>query len=253
SQVTFGALGDSFYEYLLKVWMQGGRREESYRRMYEDAMDGVEELLVQKARGLTYLSEWNGTKRQHRMDHLACFLAGNLALGAMTSPDSGKAARDLRTGKASALAYTCYQMYLHTATGLSPEVVEFNGAGDMRARDQARFYILRPETLESFFVLHQLTGDPVYREWGWEIFRAIERHCRIGVAYGSHPDVEVRRRVAKDHMESFFPGETLKYLYLLMQPDHPIDLMEYTLNTEAHPLKIFAFDDAAAGRSQILA
>ncbi|CAN0590029.1 unnamed protein product, partial [Ectocarpus sp. 12 AP-2014] len=45
---------------------------------------------------------------------------------------------------------------------------------------------------------------------------------------------------AKDHMESFFPGETLKYLYLLMQPDHPIDLMEYTLNTEAHPLKIFA-------------
>ncbi|CAN0516468.1 unnamed protein product, partial [Ectocarpus sp. 8 AP-2014] len=80
--VTFGALGDSFYEYLLKVWMQGGRREESYRRMYEDAMDGVAELLVQKARGLTYLSEWNGTRRQHRMDHLACFLAGNLALGA---------------------------------------------------------------------------------------------------------------------------------------------------------------------------
>ncbi|CAB1119255.1 unnamed protein product [Ectocarpus sp. CCAP 1310/34] len=174
-QVTFGALGDSFYEYLLKVWMQGGRREESYRRMYEDAMDGVAELLVQKARGLTYLSEWNGTRRQHRMDHLACFLAGNLALGAMTSPDSRGAARDLRTGKASvALAYTCYQMYLRTATGLSPEVVEFNGAGDMRARDQARFYILRPETLESFFVLHQLTGDPVYREWGWEIFRHVD-------------------------------------------------------------------------------
>ncbi|CBJ30981.1 Mannosyl-oligosaccharide 1,2-alpha-mannosidase, family GH47 [Ectocarpus siliculosus] len=251
SQVTFGALGDSFYEYLLKVWMQGGRREESYRRMYEDAMDGVAELLVQKARGLTYLSEWNGTRRQHRMDHLACFLAGNLALGAMTSHDSRRAARDLRTGKA--LAYTCYQMYLRTATGLSPEVVEFNGAGDMRARDQARFYILRPETLESFFVLHQLTGDPVYREWGWEIFRAIERHCRVGVAYGSHPDVENPGLEAKDHMESFFPGETLKYLYLLMQPDHPIDLMEYTLNTEAHPLKIFTFDDAAAGRSQILA
>ncbi|CAM9228299.1 unnamed protein product, partial [Scytosiphon promiscuus] len=256
NKVTFGALGDSFYEYLLKVWMQGGRREDSYRRMYDAAIDGVHELLVQKARGLTYLSEWNGTTRQHRMDHLACFMAGNLALGSMTSKDPAKAARDLKTGKAStnkknALAYTCYQMYLRTATGLSPETVEFDGPGEMRAREKARFYILRPETLESFFVLHQLTGDPVYREWGWDIFRAIERHCRVGVAYGSHPDVENPGREAQDHMESFFPGETLKYLYLLMQPDQRIDLMEYTFNTEAHPLKIFSFDDPLRG--QILA
>lgn len=49
--MTFGAFGDSFYEYLLKVWMQGGRREDRYRKMYDDAMDGVDELLVQKVRG----------------------------------------------------------------------------------------------------------------------------------------------------------------------------------------------------------
>lgn len=47
-KVTLGALGDSFYEYLLKVWIQGGRSEDHYRRMYDDAMDGVDELLVQK-------------------------------------------------------------------------------------------------------------------------------------------------------------------------------------------------------------
>lgn len=50
-------------------------------------------------------------------------------------------------------------------------------------------------------------------------------------------------------MESFFPGETLKYLYLLMQPDHPIDLMEYTFNTEAHPLKIFPSDGGRGGKA----
>lgn len=33
------------------------------------------------------------------MDHLACFMAGNLALGAVTSNDPVRAARDLRTGK----------------------------------------------------------------------------------------------------------------------------------------------------------
>lgn len=32
-QVTFGALGDSFYEYLLKVWVQGGKSEELYHRV----------------------------------------------------------------------------------------------------------------------------------------------------------------------------------------------------------------------------
>lgn len=32
-QVTFGALGDSFYEYLLKAWLQGGKTEPTYREM----------------------------------------------------------------------------------------------------------------------------------------------------------------------------------------------------------------------------
>lgn len=41
SQVTFGTLGDSFYEYLIKVWVQGGRSETMYRRMYDAAMDGL--------------------------------------------------------------------------------------------------------------------------------------------------------------------------------------------------------------------
>ncbi len=48
TKVSLGALGDSFYEYLLKVWMQGGRSEDNYRRMYDEAMDGVDKLLVQK-------------------------------------------------------------------------------------------------------------------------------------------------------------------------------------------------------------
>lgn len=82
-------------------------------------------------------------------------------------------------------------MYSHFATRLSPETVEFDGRGDMRAMERARYYLLRPETVESFFVLHQLTGDPVYREWGWDTFQAIEQNCRVGVGYGTHPDVQV--------------------------------------------------------------
>lgn len=34
------------------------------------------------------------------------------------------------------------------------------------------YNILRPETAEALFVLHQVTGDPIYREWSYEIFQA---------------------------------------------------------------------------------
>ena len=39
--------------------------------------------------------------------------------------------------------------------------------------------LLRPETVESLFVLWRVTRDPTYRAWGWHIFRAFERWCRL--------------------------------------------------------------------------
>ena len=62
SQVTFGALGDSFYEYLLKVWLQGGRKEAWLRDMYDKAMNGVMDVLLQRSTpsGLAFLADWNG-------------------------------------------------------------------------------------------------------------------------------------------------------------------------------------------------
>jgi len=41
---------------------------------------------------------------------------------------------------------------------------------------------------------------------------------------------------------SFFLAETLKYLYLLQSPDHPISLQHYVFNTEAHPTRIYGED-----------
>lgn len=44
----------------------------------------------------------------------------------------------------------------------------------------------------------------------------------------------------RDKMESFFLGETLKYLYLLFSDDPElISLDQYVFNTEAHPLPIW--------------
>ena len=49
--------------------------------------------------------------------------------------------------------------------------------------------ILRPETVESLFILHRVTGNSTYREWGWEIFQAIERSARTDVGYSGVYDV----------------------------------------------------------------
>lgn len=39
--------------------------------------------------------------------------------------------------------------------------------------------LLRPETVESLYILHQVTKDEMYREWAWVIFRAFEKHARV--------------------------------------------------------------------------
>ena len=36
--VSIGALGDSFYEYLLKSWIMSGKTDNMARRMYDEAM-----------------------------------------------------------------------------------------------------------------------------------------------------------------------------------------------------------------------
>lgn len=86
-------------------------------------------------------------------------------------------------------------------------------------------YKLRPEVVESLYVLNKLTGDPIYREMGWEIFQSIEKYCKTDISYGHYPDVNVLDLQQEDLMESFFLGETLKYLYLLMDPDSDIDIL----------------------------
>lgn len=155
-------------------------------------------------------------------------------LGAYTHPDglaSTKAQKQMKTGKQ--LAYTCYQMYARSKSGLSPEYVSFTDAkgGDFVKGRDAPYYILRPEAAETFFILYHLTKDPVYREWGWEVFQAIEEHCRTHSGFSAIRDVDSMEK--ENRMESFFMAETLKYLYLLQDDTHQLDLLNKVSNKQA--------------------
>ena len=62
----------------------------------------------------------------------------------------------------------------------------------------------RPETIESLFIAYRLTGDPRYREYGWSIFEAIEKHCRIeSGGYASILNVDQLPVAYDDKMETF--------------------------------------------------
>lgn len=38
--------------------------------------------------------------------------------------------------------------------------------------------MLRPETIESLFYMWRVTKQPRYREWGWKMFEAFQKHSR---------------------------------------------------------------------------
>ncbi|CAL5199278.1 unnamed protein product [Lathyrus oleraceus] len=237
--ITFGAMGDSFYEYLLKAWIQGNKTEtvQFYREMWETSMKGLQSLIKKSTpSSFVYISEKLGNALLDKMDELACFVPGMLALGSSGyGPGEGGKIMSL----AEELAWTCYNFYESTPTKLAGENYFFRSGEDMNVGTS--WNIQRPETIESLFYLWRFTRNKTYQEWGWNIFQAFENNSRTEAGYVGLKDVNTGDK--DNMMQSFFLAETLKYLYLLFSPPSVISLDEWVFNTEAHPLRIVTRND----------
>lgn len=104
------------------------------------------------------------------------------------------------------------------------------------AIDDRRF-LLRPEAIESIFVLYRVTGDDKLRDVAWKMFENIHNMAWTEIAYAAIEDVTDVQSAKVDKMESFWTAETLKYLYLLYSKPDVVDLDDFVLNTEAHPFR----------------
>lgn len=83
--MSVGASGDTFYEYLLKAWLQADKKDNKARQMFDDAMQAILQHMLRKSPGgLTYFAELKFDLPEDKMDHLSCFIGGLLALGAKT-------------------------------------------------------------------------------------------------------------------------------------------------------------------------
>ena len=70
-------------------------------------------------------------------------------------------------------------MYSVTKTGLAAEAYEIKGPPfRLVPIGKQRYSLLRPEAVESAFVLWRVTRKQEYRDFGWSVFQALEKHSR---------------------------------------------------------------------------
>ncbi|XP_055587361.1 endoplasmic reticulum mannosyl-oligosaccharide 1,2-alpha-mannosidase isoform X2 [Uranotaenia lowii] len=240
--ISLGARADSYYEYLLKQWVQTGKKNDDFLiDDYKTAIRGVLHQLVRKTPNEkhVYIGELiNGKDFKPKMDHLTCYLPGTLLLGYK----NGMPKTHLKL--ATDLLETCYQTYMKQPTQLAPEISYFNLNGesehDIYVKTNDAHNLLRPEFIESLYYFYAITGNKTYQDMGWTIFEAFNKYTRVKNGYTSIGNVKSPLNTRpRDMMESFWLGETLKYFYLLFSDDRlEIDLDKYVFNSEAHPLPI---------------
>lgn len=272
-EIRLGSRGDSYYEYLIKQYLQTSGQEPIYLEMWEQALAGIQKHLITTTQhsNLKFVAELPngiGGPLSPKMDHLVCFLPSSIALGAaggLPEAEARKAPgwnaeKDQQMQLARELTKTCWGMYKVTETGLAPEIAWFNADNDalqptpgnrplLATRNSKALWkkdyivnpldehnLQRPETVESLFMMWRITNDPIYREWGWEIFKAFEKYTVLdnGEGHTSLNDVNSIPPPRRDNIESFWLAETLKYLYLLFWPNDFLPLTDVIFNTEAH-------------------
>jgi mannosyl-oligosaccharide alpha-1,2-mannosidase len=77
--------------------------------------------------------------------------------------------------------------------------------------------------------MYRATGDNYWREKGWEMFKAVEKHTNGTYGASAIKDVTSEKASATDEMESFWLAETLKYFYLLFADPSQVSLDDYVL------------------------
>ncbi|KAG9248317.1 glycoside hydrolase family 47 protein [Calycina marina] len=272
--IRLGSRGDSYYEYLIKQYLQTSKEEPIYEELWDEALAGVRKHLITYTNPshFTIIGERPnglGQSLSPKMDHLVCFMGGTIALGA-TGGLTEAAAKKLPTWTkkkeeemqlARELTQTCWGMYEWMATGLAAEITFFHidnppmaesdphkapetFSSDKDAEWRKNFYVKpndvhnmqRPETVESLFYMWRITEDVKYREWGWQMFKSFMNHTTVeeGGGFTSLTNANVIPPLTSDNMESFWLAETLKYLYLLFSPNDLLPLDKVVINTEAH-------------------
>jgi len=240
---TLGGCADSLYEYLPKMHALLGGLEPKYATMSTRFMSAAdkhfffrpmvpdgEDILIS---GNVNAYDGQGPFLDPESEHLTCFIGGTFALAGrlLDRPDH------VETGEK--LARGCAYAYHAFPTGLMPERYnmvacdsrkkcrwnekkwvderqkrpewkEHLPKGFTTAKDPR--YILRPEAIESVFVLYRITGKEEFQKSAWDMFKAIRNYTWTQHANAAVLDVTLadEKPPQEDYMEVSPTFETNK-------------------------------------------
>jgi mannosyl-oligosaccharide alpha-1,2-mannosidase len=220
NRFTIAGCADSLYEYLPKMHALLSGREAAYEALsqgflgaanaslfFRPMLPGNDDILVA---GTVDVNERGRQVLDPESEHLACFMGGVYALSGRLFKN--RAYIDI----GAKLTRGCVYAYKAFPTGMMPE--RFNMVpcrsrqdcswsedtwtkerkeqpewrdhlpkGFTTAKDPR--YILRPEAIESVFILYRITGDAEYMEAAWEMFTAISNGTATEYANAAVLDV----------------------------------------------------------------
>jgi len=221
-----GAGVDSFYEILLKSFIMFGEKEDA--DMFNSSYTSIKQYMRRGREGC------NSGTGLHPLYVNVEMGTGNTATHWIDSLQAAFPGVQLLSGDVEeaichhALYYSMWRKY-----GCLPE--RYNWKLDA---PDVKFYPLRPELVESTYLLYRATKNPFYLHVGRDILQSLNTHTRAKCGYATVHDVQDMS--LEDRQESFFLSETVKYLYLLFDVDNPINLhsSNYLFTTEGHVLPI---------------
>ncbi|KAM0427246.1 hypothetical protein ACHAPT_007676 [Fusarium lateritium] len=221
---SLGALADSLYEYLPKMYALLGGLDTSYESMYRTAMDTVTKNLLYRPMlpeqdDILFSGDVHVNDKAELVtesQHLTCFAGGMFALG-------GKLLNiDEHVNIGERLARGCGWAYKAFPTGIMPEIFNLVSCptlepceydkerwvperdsipvGFRHARDPR--YLLRPEAIESIFIMYRITADPQWQDMAWDMFQAIVRLTTTEHGNAAIEDIMNMETAKTDSMEA---------------------------------------------------
>lgn len=179
-------------------------------------------------KGKLFLSQFRNGWLLNEMGHLTCFAGGNILLGGQVL------GRQDITQVGLEIIDTCHHTYVSTATRIGPEyfawipeaptkpVYQPEGEGQRRQLEKMGIWIsdarwmLRPETVESYFYAYRITGNSQYQDWAWDAFNSILKASTAEFGYAEIGDVTRPPGPdnQNDKMESFWGGQSPLQFYV---------------------------------------
>jgi len=217
-----GAGMDSFYEYLLKSHILFGDKDDL--NMFNQLYGNIKTHL---RKGREYCNDGVGP---HPFYVNVDLTNGNIANHWIDSLQAAFPGVQVLFGDLDeAICHHAVYFAIWKKYGCLPERFNWKLNGP-----DVKFYPLRPEFMESTYLLYQATKNPFYLHVGKEILSSLNKFTKVQCGYATVHDVETK--TLEDRQESFFLSETCKYLYLLFDTENHINKNgdQYIFTTEGH-------------------